>query len=31
MSLKGIHVNLIGMSLYEFKTDPYEFKRDELI
>ena len=26
--LKGIHMNLNGMSLYEFKRDPRESKRD---
>ena len=31
MNLRGVHMKLKGMSLYEFKRDPYEIKRDELI
>ena len=31
MSVKGIHMILNGVRLYEIKRDPYDFKRDEFI
>ena len=31
MNLKGIHMTLKGVRLYEIKRDPYDFKRDEFI
>ena len=31
MSLKGIHMILNGVRLYEIKRDPYDSKRDEFI
>ena len=31
MSVKGIHMILNGVTLYEIKRDPHDFKRDEFI
>ena len=31
MNFSGIHMILKGMNLYEFKGDPYDFKRGEIV